>query len=137
MDFEHVFDESYERVLQRTVDDKGFFEEFYRRFIASDPRVAALFKSSDLPRQQRMLERSLYRLLVFYASNYADEHLEEIALKHSKLVLNITPDLYDLWLEVLIETVKDFDPIYDENIELSWRLVVSSGITYMKFKYDH
>jgi hypothetical protein len=41
-----------------------------------------------------------------------------------------------MWLESLIKTVADYDPEFDLDVELSWRVVLSSGITYMKFKYD-
>ncbi len=137
MDYERIFDDSYERVLKIQHDQQGFFEAFYNRFIKADSRVAELFKHSDMERQQRMLEKSFYRLIVFYATNYADDYLEQVAIKHSKRVHNVPPDLYDLWLDNLMITVSEFDPQYDENIELAWRLVLSTGITYMKFKYDH
>ncbi|WP_207062958.1 globin [Motiliproteus sp. SC1-56] len=137
MDFERVFDESYERVLKRQLDGETFFQAFYRRFTASDPGVAVLFHHTDMQRQQQLLEKSFYRLVVFYATNYADDYLEKIAQRHSKRELNIAPHYYDLWLDCLIDTLADFDPLFDANIELSWRLVLSTGITYMKFKYDH
>ncbi|OMH38206.1 globin [Motiliproteus sp. MSK22-1] len=137
MDFEHIFDESYERVLKVKCNNKGFFQAFYDRYIASDPRVAGHFKGTDMERQQQLLEKSFYRLIVFYATNYADDYLEQVAIKHSKLALNITPDLYDSWLDNLMITVAEFDPLYDENTELAWRLVLSTGITYMKFKHSH
>ena len=48
----------------------------------------------------------------------------------------IPPDLYDVWLECLMQTLKEFDPEYSSEVELSWRVVLAPGITYMKFKYD-
>ncbi|MEH6625832.1 MAG: globin [Motiliproteus sp.] len=137
MDFERIFDESYERVLKIQQDNKSFFEAFYQRFIDTDDRISAHFKNTDMEKQQRMLEKSFYRLVVFYATNYADDYLEQIAIRHSKVALNVLPEFYDIWLDVLISTVADYDPHYDENIELSWRLVLSTGITYMKFKHNH
>lgn len=137
MDFERLFDSSYERVLNSKVNNQTFFEAFYDRFLKSDPRVAEHFKHTHMDQQQKMLEKSFYKLLVFYATNSSDEFLEQVAIRHSKLALNIQPELYDLWLEVLIDTVTDFDPQFDDSVELAWRLVLSTGITYMKFKYDH
>jgi len=137
MDFERIFDESYERVLKVQHNKEHFFEAFYNRFIEADSRVAVHFKNTNMEHQQQMLEKSFYRLVVFYATNYADDYLERIAIKHSKLALNIAPDLYDIWLDNLMTTVADFDPLHDENTELAWRLVLSTGITYMKFKHRH
>lgn len=51
--------------------------------------------------------------------------------------LDIHPELYDLWLECLIETVAEFDDGFRDEVELAWRLVLSPGIVYMKFKYTH
>lgn len=50
---------------------------------------------------------------------------------------NIKPYLYHLWFECLIDTVREFDPLFSDDVELAWRLTLSSGITYMKFGYDH
>lgn len=136
MDYEQLFDRSFERCRARD-DREPFFESFYNRYLKTDQRVAKVFANTDMVRQQKMLEKSFYRLLIFYVNNSADDYIEQIAIRHNRNNLNITPDLYDLWLQALIETVSDYDPDFDDSIELSWRLVFSSGITYMKFKYDH
>lgn len=137
MSYEKKFDESYERVKIVVKNDHGFFDAFYHRFLKSSPEVAKYFKHTDMQKQKKVLEKSFYSLLIFYATNNANDYLEEIAIQHSKSALDIRPALYDLWLESLIETVKDYDKYFSSEIELSWRLVLSVGITYMKFKYDH
>ena len=136
MDYEEIFDQSFERCRNRQ-DSVPFFESFYARYLAADPRVAEAFRHSDMQHQQKMLEKSFYSLLVFYATNNADDYIEQIAKRHDRAHKNIPPDLYDLWLDKLIETVAEYDPSYDIDVELAWRLVLSTGITYMKFKYDH
>ncbi|RDE25044.1 globin [Motiliproteus coralliicola] len=136
MDYEQLFDQSFERCRARD-DLEPFFESFYNRYLQTDQRVAEVFANTDMARQQKMLEKSFYRLLIFYATNSADDYIEQIAVLHNRHHLNITPDLYDLWLQALIETVSEYDTEFDDSIELAWRLVLSTGITYMKFKYDH
>ena len=49
---------------------------------------------------------------------------------------DIKPEYYDHWVEALIETVKDLDPHFDREIELSWRLAVNPGVLYMKMHYE-
>lgn len=137
MDYEALFDASFERVKQDRDDKPGFFQSFYQRFIEADPRVGKHFVDTNMERQQKMLEKSFYRLLVFYATNSTDDYLEEVAIRHSKLVLNIELDLFDVWLECLIDTVREYDPEFSDDIELSWRLLLATGIAYMKFKHDH
>lgn len=136
MNVEEVFDLSYERVLATEKNGKTFFDSFYDCFIGSSAQVAEYFKNTDMERQKEMLKKSFYALFVFYATNSADDYLEKIAERHSKRGLDIRPELYDLWLENLMKTVKEFDPMFNDDVELSWRLVLSTGITYMKFKYD-
>ncbi|MFE8071031.1 globin [Marinobacteraceae bacterium S3BR75-40.1] len=137
MSFEEIFDNSYERVIQIERHRTDFFEAFYRRFLLASPTVREKFRHTDMDRQRRMLKKSFYSLVAFYASGSADGVLERIAYSHSVRGLDIHPALYDLWLECLIDTVRDFDPQFDDDVELAWRLVLSAGITYMKFKYDH
>ncbi len=137
MSYEKQFDESYERVKTVVRNGRNFFDAFYDRFFQSSPEVAKQFKHTDMQKQKKVLEKSFYSLLIFYATNNANDYLEKIAIQHNKSALNIHPDLYDLWLESLIATVKDYDDHCSAETELSWRLVLSVGITYMKFKYDH
>lgn len=134
--FDSHFDQSYERVKRTTKDGKSFFDAFYDNFLSASPVIADHFRSTDMEKQKAMLEKSFYSLFIFYATNNANDYLRKIAESHNQQRLNIAPELYDLWLESLIKTVAEYDPHFNSNIELSWRLVLSSGITYMKFKYD-
>lgn len=136
MDYEQIFDQSFER-CRTGADPEPFFASFYRSFTAASNQVAETFRNTDMAKQQVMLEKSFYRLLMFYTTNNVDDYIEHIAVRHNRHNLNINPELYDLWLEKLLETVSEFDPLYDEQIELAWRLVFSTGITYMKHKYNH
>ncbi|BES70070.1 globin [Marinobacter nanhaiticus D15-8W] len=137
MSFEEIFDESYNRVLLATPENTEFFEAFYQRFLRSSPEVRQLFRNTDMAGQRRMLKKSFFSLVAFYASGAIDNVLRRIAYIHSARELNIKPYLYDLWLECLIDTVKAYDPECRDEVELAWRLILSPGITYMKFGYDH
>jgi hemoglobin-like flavoprotein len=137
MDFEQLFDASYLRVLNRKVDGQDFFAAFYERFLASSPEVVAKFRHTDMQRQQSALKKAFYHLLTFYVSRNADYYLEEVAIRHSRAHLDIRPELYDLWLETLIDTARRFDDRFDAEVELAWRLVMTPGIVYMRFHYDH
>ncbi len=134
MSYEKLFDQSYERVLDVHVNDQDIFDAFYEHFINASEEVKEKFADTDMDRQKRMLKKSFYSLLVFYASNTADEYLKKMAEKHSKKGVDIPAHLYDLWMDSLVATVARFDPLFDEEIGLAWRLVLSSGITYMKYK---
>ncbi|WP_163557770.1 globin [Halomonas sp. NO4] len=136
MDIEGLFDASYVRVLSREVEGQSFFEAFYERFLVASPEVAAKFRDTDMARQRAMLKKAFYHLLAFYASSHADYYLQEVAISHSRAHLDIPPALYDLWLETLIDTARDFDEQFNDDVELAWRLVMTPGIVYMTFHYD-
>lgn len=137
MTYEEKFDESYQRVKRKKQQGVDFFEAFYQRFLDSAPQVREKFKDTDMDRQQKMLKKSFYSLVAFYASGSVDSVLEKIAEHHSAGGLDIAPPLYDLWMECLIDTVREYDPRFNDEVELAWRLMLSAGITFMKFKYSH
>lgn len=83
-----------------------------------------------------MIKSSLYMLI--YAAEGKPEgevHLKQIAKLHSRHELDIKPALYDLWLECLIQAVKEFDPLFNAEIEKIWRSFMKQGIEFMKSRY--
>lgn len=136
----NTFSESYTRIFGEGIKigaaSDQFFGEFYKRFLKSSDQVAAAFKDTDMNRQQSMLKKSL-----LYGVNFAEnmeyfEALHRIAVLHNRSHYNIKPDLYDLWLDCIVATVKDFDPKFSVDVEISWRLAFAQCITYMKFMYE-
>ncbi|MEE2730001.1 MAG: globin domain-containing protein [Pseudomonadota bacterium] len=135
----NTFFDSYTRIFgeELKVDATGnrFLEEFYRCFIASSEEVAAVFQNTDMEHQRKMLKNSLFYGINFLEDIHYFEALHRIAVSHSKKRYNIKPELYDLWLDCMVETVQKFDPEFSDDVELSWRLAFSQTITYMKFMY--
>ncbi len=136
MNIERLFDQSLARVLAGKVQEQSFFEAFYDAFVSASDEVAEKFRDTDMERQQAMLKKSFYHLISFYASYNADYYLDKVAISHNRQHYNIRPELYDLWLETLIATVRRFDTASDDAVELAWRLVMTPGIVYMKFHYE-
>lgn len=135
--YEVVFNSSYLRAVLRVKDGKFFIDGFYDRFIASSPEVEEKFKTTSMATQKLMLQESLVHMENFFATKgEADDQIEKVSRIHSKGEKNIAPHLYDLWLECLIDTVRDYDSEFNHDVELAWRMVMGSGITFMKFKYD-
>ncbi len=137
---ENTFPESYERIFgdQIQIGDIGneFYDYFYQRFLTSHPAVEEAFKKADMERQKQMLKKSLLYSINLGTSRYNFDLVERIARSHSKKNYNIHPDLYDYWMDSIIDAVKKFDPQFDDYVELAWRLEFAPGITYMKFMYN-
>lgn len=140
MSFTDTFNASYERIIGRgiklTSQSDEFFEDFYNRFIASSDEVARAFANTDMERQRSMLKKSLLLLVSFFAGHQANPYLEQIARRHGSGEVNVPQHLYQLWLECLIDSVRTFDPAFDDDVELAWRLVLGNGITYMRFLHN-
>lgn len=124
--------------LRRCLSAKGFFESFYASFIGASDEVKEKFKDTDMKRQARMLEDSLFVLAVAAQGGEdspARSALPDLAHKHSRHGHDIRPELYDLWLEALLSTAKDHDPEYSPEVEAAWRGMLASGIEFMRSRY--
>jgi len=128
-----LFDESYSRVFGEGVGitdaSTPFFESFYRHFLKDQP-IADAFSRTDMSRQVSMLRKSFFHLVAFYVSHEPSAELERIARLHHGL--GIESDYYDLWLDALVDTVRELDPQCDQATELAWRWALTPGLTYMR-----
>ncbi|MCG8379362.1 MAG: globin [Proteobacteria bacterium] len=137
MKFDELLMDTFNESLERCQTDPHFLTLFYRKFVISNPEVQEKFSNTDMEYQKMMLHASLYMIMLATRNNDAAEaYLDRVAKRHSKSALDIRPELYDLWLETLIETVKEIDSIFNDDVENAWRTVMTFGIDYMKSKYD-
>ena len=136
MNYENIFNDSYARVLKVEIKGKDFFDVFYDKFIGSSPAIKEKFKNTKLEKQKQKVKKSFYHLIQFFVTKNVSTYMENIAQVHSKSRMDIEPYLYEFFAQSLIDTIKEFDTEFCNEVELSWRMVLSSGITYMKFQYD-
>lgn len=131
-----LFNDSYRRCLSNTGRDTGFLARFYELFLSSSPEVAEKFRHTDFNRQTTALKSSLFILMLASQRRaVVIEHLERLAELHSHKHLDIRPQLYDLWLDSLLQAVQEFDHLYDHHIEAAWRSVLGYGIEFMRSRY--
>lgn len=141
MSFQQIFYDSYDRIFGRqaciTVAGNHFYDRFYERFVNASPEVAEAFQHTDMAHQKGMLKRSLLYSVGFIVNPDERAFIERIARSHDRYHHNIAPHLYDLWLECMIANVREFDPGFSDDVDLSWRLAMAPCISLMKFRYDH
>lgn len=125
----HIAEESYRRCQA-----EAFFRAFYDRFLASDEKVRAKFANTDFTRQIKLLQHSI-GLLFVYAKRRNPSILERIAARHGRDDVDVPPDLYPLFVESLMATVKAFDPHYGAEVEQAWRMAIAPGIEFMSGWY--
>lgn len=140
MSFVTQFDASYERIFGTQVgfgdQADAFFGTFYQLLMDSSEAAKAAFQNTDMTKQKKMLRQSLIYMVSFGINGEPDAFIERLAQVHSRAEQDIAPELYDLWLEALINTVRKYDSRFNHEVELAWRMALAHGITYMKFKYD-
>ncbi len=141
MHLERMFDESYERVIGHGIgiSESGtrFFTRFYEIFFAKSELVREKFRLTDMSQQLKVLQKGMYQLMSFYLMRTDNDYLQSIALTHNRDHYDIHPELYELWLESLLQTVAELDPDYHEEIRLAWQIVMTPGILYLKYYHDH
>ena len=127
------FDES----LRRCNSNPDFLDHFYEKFLASSPKVRQKFSNTDFVRQKRALRASLHLMPLAAADpeNGPPRYLKDLATRHSKRQLNVGAELYDLWLDSLLATVRECDPQCNAQVEGAWEEVMMVGIQYLLKKY--
>lgn len=127
-----IFNDSFLRCQNKP----GFLDRFYELFLASSKEVTNKFNGTDFEKQKMALKSSFYMMMLTVQGNARGQrYLEEIAELHSRGRLDIKPGMYDLWLECLMKTVREFDPQFNDKIERVWRSLLNQGIGFMKSRY--
>jgi len=123
--------------LSRCTATPQFLERFYELFVATSPAIAQKFSGTDWIRQKRMLVASFHLMMMAEETGTeTDAHLERIAALHGKRQLDIPPEMYSTWLECLLESAREHDEQFNDEIELAWRSMMEKGIAFMQARYD-
>ena len=118
----------------RCCASEGFFDSFYRYFLASSPQIRDRFTNTDMPAQKQLLRHGILNL-VMYARGMPDTKLRALGVTHARDGFNIRPELYDLWLDSLQQAIGDHDKACNADILQAWREVLSKGINVIKSEY--
>ena len=124
--------------LKRCLAAPGFLPGFYDRFLASSDEVRLKFEGVDMRRQARALEDSLYVVAVAVQGeegSLARSELPRIAERHSRRDRDVRPELYDLWVRCLVETAREHDPQWSDDVAAAWRETLAFGVEYMRRRY--
>jgi hemoglobin-like flavoprotein len=126
-----------DRVMQsygRCCASSDFFDDFYQNFLASSPQIREKFANTDMTAQKQLLRQGILNL-VLYARGMPDTKLRALGCSHARDALDIRPELYDLWLDSLLRTIRIHDRAWDEQTGVAWREVLTKGINLIKSYY--
>lgn len=124
--------------MRRCLASAGFLDLFYEKFLAASPLVREKFARTDFAAQKRALRASL-QLMLLAAEDEAtgpERYLKDLARAHGSQGLDIGAELYDLWLDSLLETVAATDPEHSPAVREAWEQVMLVGIHYMCTRYN-
>lgn len=121
-----IFHES----LNRASGSGHLTDVFYDGFIASSIDIEKIFKDSDMGRLKRKLQSSLHMMTMLADGIPGTEmYMGHLAKVHDRY--HIPPEFFEIWLDVLIDAVKQFDTEFDDEVEAAWRKVIGKGIEIM------
>lgn len=120
----------------RCLRNDAFIPAFYERFLGSSDEIKEKFRFTDFKKQNQMLARSL-RLCAGAIAGQVESlaEIKERATTHDRNHLNIEPRLYDIWLEAIIATAREFDDQWTESIEAAWRRILGHVVQRMIRQY--
>ena len=110
--------------------DGTFIDTFYDLFLAKSPEIAQKFVNTDFRIQKLMLRQSLLEMICFERGmSGTREEIERLGRSHRDL--NITPEMYSMWLDALCEAVQQHDPEFTPELEQLWRQAMLKSINEM------
>lgn len=124
---------SYGRCLVSHGGKKKFFDRFYETFLASDPEVSEMFSRVDIAKQQVAIKRGI-SMMIMYAEDpdsMAESVLKGIRKSHSSDKLYVTARHYKIWEDCLMESLKEFDGEFSDELENNWRNLVQETVSYL------
>jgi hemoglobin-like flavoprotein len=122
--------------LTRCTSNPQFLERFYALFLASSDEVRHKFSQTDFQKQRRLLQ-ALFYMVMLAVGGYPEGtvHLERLADLHSQRHLDIPPHLYDLWLDCLLQAVREDNGQWMPETESLWQRMMANGIAFMKARH--
>jgi hypothetical protein len=130
--------EAFRASLKRCLEKPDFLLDFYGTFMASSEEVREKFRNTDFKKQTEVLSDSLWAMAVAAQGepgSPAVRDLPRLAEKHSRRDLDIRPELYDDWLDSLIETARRHDAQFSPEIADAWRSTLAVGIEILRSGY--
>ena len=123
-----IVEASYDRCLE----NDGFYDTFYEKFLAKSEEIPPMFANTDFRKQKQMIRMSV-RMLVRLGEGKDSTKLaiSKLGESHSRRQHNVRPELYDLWLDALCESIAQHDPEYTPKLEQQWRDAMQPGIEMM------
>jgi hemoglobin-like flavoprotein len=119
----------YQASYQRCMGNDDFLPLFYSLFINADIAVKDMFGSTDKEQQILTLKASLAMIQPAQDLFTHEQLIKRIAHRHQKM--KISPHLFNVWFDCLMQAVKQYDPQYNDDLHNIWREQLDFGLKLM------
>lgn len=110
---------------------------FYEIFLASHPDIEPRFAHTDFDSQKHLLRQSVNLAIMFASDNQIGKKgINRIRQSHSKLGLNIPPELYTYWKISFLQAASEFDEEFSDDLKSRWDSVLQKTINFIIEGYD-
>jgi hemoglobin-like flavoprotein len=124
---------SYQRCCEQGDE---FFDAFYDKLSEKAPEIGPMFAGVNMRRQNALLQKGIESLLACAeGSATARDELLRLGDLHARDRINVRPELYPLWIDALMESVREFDSEHHELTEPAWRATIAAGIELIVSRY--
>jgi hemoglobin-like flavoprotein len=116
--------------LVRATSREDFFDSFYDRFISQSKEIAGFFQHRDMPQLKKKLRETLQMV-----SESAEGrpgitlYLEMLGRVHDRL--HVEREHFDMWQTALLDTVAEYDEVFDERTKTAWTHIIGQMIAQM------
>ncbi|MDX8395898.1 MAG: globin domain-containing protein [Mariprofundaceae bacterium] len=116
---------------------RSFVTAFYAKLMDTHHDIRKYFEGADMEAQTDNLARAIIMSFMFVDQDQhaATQCLNKVRESHDRHHLNIAPELYDVWLRCLIETVSFCDPDADSALLEDWHSVMTISIEHVRQGY--
>ena len=113
-----------------------FFDDFYETLSARAPGLGTLCAHVEMQQQNQLIRQGVEHLIDYATGNeQSAQELRRLGKTHGRSGLNVRPELYSVWIDTLVETIRKHDQQSTDDIEAAWRVVVRGGIEQMTSLY--
>lgn len=114
------------------------FDRFYDLFLKSSPEIAKMFHKTDMKKQKSLLRAGINYAIMFSTDagrTAAEGVLSRIRDSHSSRNLNVRPELYPLWISMLLKAIEETDPRFTDETRAAWKTVIDNAVGYITAGY--
>ncbi len=130
-----LFDESFARIVLDPSRSGSFFDAFYENFLSDRKGAQTFLEGVEKGDQRHALQSTLMQIASFSTTRFK-VHASITALADELRGRGLGEHAYRHWIDALITTVRQQDPLYRRETGQAWRVMMAPGLAFMQLDPD-